>query len=104
MISGKSKKSVMDEHSESDSLASDSRNRGPGSGLQAERDHYPMCILWTPLPVLTWFLPFVGHLGISTSKGEIHDFAGPYYVNVRPLRFSSSPLLIGQSLLLTSDP
>jgi len=26
-------------------------------------------------------LPFIGHLGIVTSDGTIHDFAGPYYIN-----------------------
>jgi len=50
------------------------------------RDHFPFCIVWCPLPVLTWLLPFIGHLGIVTSEGIIHDFAGPYHVNVM-LRF-----------------
>ena len=26
--------------------------------------------------------PFVGHLGIATSQGTIHDFIGPYTINV----------------------
>jgi len=30
----------------------------------------------------SWLLPFVGHLGIVTSDGLIHDFAGPYTINV----------------------
>lgn len=29
-----------------------------------------------------WFLPFVGHMGIATSRGIIRDFAGSYYVSV----------------------
>lgn len=48
-----------------------------------ERDHFPLCIVWTPLPLLTWLVPVIGHLGIVKSDGEIHDFAGPYHVNVR---------------------
>lgn len=48
------------------------------------RDHFPFCIVWCPLPVLTWLLPFIGHLGIVTSEGIIHDFAGPYHVNRNP--------------------
>lgn len=27
--------------------------------------------------------PWVGHLGMSTSTGLLHDFAGPYTINVR---------------------
>merc|ERR1711934_650003 len=30
--------------------------------------------------MLTWCLPLVGHVGICTSDGVIHDFGGPYYV------------------------
>lgn len=44
---------------------------------------YPHCIVWTPIPVLTWLFPFVGHMGIARTDGVIRDFAGPYYVSVR---------------------
>lgn len=27
------------------------------------RDRFPFCLVWTPIPVLTWFFPFIGHLG-----------------------------------------
>jgi len=40
-----------------------------------------MCIVWSPIPLISWILPFVGHLGISLSEGEIQDFGGPYYIN-----------------------
>lgn len=33
------------------------------------RGRFPFCIVWSPIPVLTWFLPFIGHLGIATSDG-----------------------------------
>ncbi|KAE8623938.1 hypothetical protein XENTR_v10005783 [Xenopus tropicalis] len=46
-----------------------------------ERCRYPHCIVWTPIPVLTWLFPFIGHMGICTSSGVIRDFAGPYYVS-----------------------
>jgi hypothetical protein len=32
------------------------------------KDHYPLCIVWSPLPILTWFIPFIGHVGIATRK------------------------------------
>lgn len=37
---------------------------------------YPFCIVWTPIPLITWLLPFIGHMGIATSMGRIRDFAG----------------------------
>eukprot|EP00803_Ostreobium_quekettii_P001588 evm.model.scf_7.19 EVM.evm.TU.scf_7.19 scf_7:143388-159187(+) len=41
---------------------------------------FPYCVVWTPIPVVTWLLPFVGHMGICLSGGKVLDFAGPYYV------------------------
>lgn len=37
-------------------------------------------ILWSPLPLITWFLPFIGHMGIADSRGVASDFQGPYAV------------------------
>uniref|UniRef100_A0AAY4BGP7 Transmembrane protein 222b n=2 Tax=Denticeps clupeoides TaxID=299321 RepID=A0AAY4BGP7_9TELE len=48
---------------------------------------YPYCIVWTPIPVLTWLLPFIGHMGICTSAGVIRDFAGPYFVSEDNMAF-----------------
>ncbi len=28
------------------------------------RQRFPYCIVWTPLPLISWFLPFIGHTGI----------------------------------------
>ncbi|KAL9642273.1 hypothetical protein ABK040_007272 [Willaertia magna] len=50
-------------------------------------DRFPYCIVWTPIPLITWLLPFVGHMGIATSEGIIHDFAGPYYISVDNFSF-----------------
>lgn len=55
----------------------------PGAGgatINFDTDKYPFCIVWTPIPVLTWFFPFIGHMGIALSNGVIRDFAGPYFV------------------------
>jgi len=27
---------------------------------------YPFCIVWTPLPLISWFIPIIGHTGICT--------------------------------------
>ena len=49
--------------------------------IDPERSRFPCCVVWTPIPCLTWLLPFIGHMGIATSTGVIRDFAGPYYVS-----------------------
>ncbi|XP_045913951.1 transmembrane protein 222 isoform X2 [Micropterus dolomieu] len=48
---------------------------------------YPYCIVWTPIPVLSWLFPFIGHMGICTSTGVIRDFAGPYFVSEDNMAF-----------------
>ncbi|KAK9501434.1 hypothetical protein O3M35_012157 [Rhynocoris fuscipes] len=41
---------------------------------------YPYSIVWTKIWPLTWFFPFIGHVGICTSKGVIRDFPTSYVV------------------------
>ncbi|CAG0919950.1 unnamed protein product [Notodromas monacha] len=55
--------------------------------IDARRDCFPFCIVWTPIPLLTWLCPFIGHMGIATSKGVIRDFAGPYTVGEGNMAF-----------------
>ena len=50
---------------------------------------FPYCVVWTPIPVITWLLPFVGHIGICLSSGIILDFAGAYYVAMDSLSFGA---------------
>ena len=47
------------------------------------------CLVWTPIPVLTWILPFAGHMGICDSQGKIFDFSGHYTVNEGRMAFGS---------------
>ena len=37
--------------------------------IDVKRDRFPYAIVWTPIPCLTWFLPFVGHMV------RVHPFA-----------------------------
>lgn len=53
------------------------------------KNRFPYCIVWTPLPLITWLFPFIGHVGICTSEGVIHDFSGPYYVSVDEMAFGN---------------
>lgn len=57
------------------------------SQIDSKYDRYPFCIVWTPLPLITWFLPFIGHMGICTTAGIIRDFAGPYHVSENNMAF-----------------
>lgn len=55
--------------------------------INTERQRFPFCIVWTPLPVITYLLPFIGHMGICTSVGVIRDFAGPFHVSEGHMSF-----------------
>ena len=52
-----------------------------------EKSRFPYCIVWTPLPMISWFIPFIGHMGIAYSNGVIRDFAGPYHVSEDNMAF-----------------
>jgi hypothetical protein len=43
--------------------------------------------VWTPIPIITYILPFIGHTGICGSDGIIHDFAGPYTITIDNMAF-----------------
>ena len=60
------------------------------SKIDVENARFPCCIVWTPLPLIGWFLPCIGHTGIGMSNGIIHDFAGPYTVTVDDLAFGET--------------
>jgi len=59
--------------------------------LDTHRHRYPYAIVWTPIPPITWFLPFVGHMGVCDSRGVILDFTGAIGVDDlafgRPTRY-----------------
>lgn len=55
------------------------RERVADSGparVDTKRHRYPFAIVWTPIPPITWVLPFVGHMGVCDSRGVIYDFTG----------------------------
>ncbi|UXI15335.1 Neuron navigator 2 [Sarcoptes scabiei] len=61
--------------------------------IDHKRRHYPFTIVWTPVPILSWIFPHVGHLGIGKSDGHVKDFGRPYKVLTdsnqfgRPLKY-----------------
>lgn len=50
---------------------------------------FPCCLVWTPLPVVSWLAPFVGHVGICKEGGAILDFSGSNFVNVNDFAFGA---------------
>ena len=73
-----SSKPKQTQMSEDNFLSSSSNDK-----IDVGRVRYPHCLVWTPIPVITWLFPFIGHMGIARTDGIIRDFAGPYYVSVR---------------------
>ncbi|KAJ4950048.1 hypothetical protein NE237_026880 [Protea cynaroides] len=50
--------------------------------VDPKKSKFPCCIVWTPLPVVSWLAPYIGHVGICQEDGAILDFAGSYLVNI----------------------
>ena len=47
---------------------------------------FPFCLVFTPIPPVTWLLPFIGHVGVCTSRGLIYDFAGAHLASAVHVR------------------
>uniref|UniRef100_A0A914DM83 Transmembrane protein 222 n=1 Tax=Acrobeloides nanus TaxID=290746 RepID=A0A914DM83_9BILA len=55
--------------------------------VDSKNHRFPFCIVWTPIPLISWLFPFIGHMGIGTSRGIIRDFAGSYFVSEDEMGF-----------------
>ena len=55
--------------------------------INIKSSRFPYCIVWTPIPIITYICPSIGHTGIGTSTGVIHDFAASFYVAVDNFAF-----------------
>lgn len=53
-------------------------------------ERFPYCLVWTPLPVVTWLCPLIGHTGIANSKGVIYDFSDDFDVTVDNFSFGTA--------------
>ena len=45
------------------------------------------CVVWTPIPLLSWLCPAIGHVGVTDSHGVTYDFEGPYTIGKGKLIF-----------------
>ena len=61
------------------------------SAAQRPPNDLSFCILWSPLPPITYILPFIGHMGIADSEGVASDFQGPYSVGDRGIMAFGKP-------------
>lgn len=57
--------------------------------VEPKKSRFPCCIVWTPLPVVSWLAPFIGHVGIGREDGTILDFSGSNFVNIDDFAFGS---------------
>lgn len=55
---------------------------------------FPCCLVWTPLPVVSWLAPFIGHVGICREDGVILDFSGSSFVNVDGFAFGAAAIYL----------
>lgn len=54
----------------------------PLEPIDLKRLKFPCCLVWTPLPVVSWLVPYIGHIGICREDGTVLDFFGSNLVNV----------------------
>ncbi|BAF13491.1 protein RTE1-HOMOLOG [Oryza sativa Japonica Group] len=64
-------------------------DRSQPAPIDPRRARFPCCIVWTPLPLISWLIPFIGHIGICREDGVILDFAGPNFVSVDNFAFGA---------------
>jgi transmembrane protein 222 len=61
----------------------------PLGEIDPKKARFPCCIVWTPLPVVSWLAPYIGHVGICQEDGAILDFAGSNLVSVDDFAYGS---------------
>ncbi|KAJ3695004.1 hypothetical protein LUZ60_000381 [Juncus effusus] len=61
----------------------------PLEPIDLKRSKFPCCIVWTPLPVVSWLAPLIGHVGICCEDGTMLDFAGSNLVSVDNFAFGA---------------
>lgn len=62
----------------------------PLSEIDPKIARFPCCLVWTPLPVVSWLAPFIGHVGICREDGVILDFTGSNLLNVDNFAFGAA--------------
>lgn len=79
--------SVVEEDQCSDEGTSD--RLWPLDDIDLRKAKFPCCIVWTPLPIVSWLAPYIGHFGICREDGAVLDFAGSNFVGVDNFSYGS---------------
>ncbi|KAJ7966435.1 protein REVERSION-TO-ETHYLENE SENSITIVITY1 [Quillaja saponaria] len=61
----------------------------PLDAIDPKKAKFPCCLVWTPLPVVSWLGPFIGHVGICREDGAVLDFSGSNFVSVDDFAFGA---------------
>ncbi|KAJ4460733.1 putative transmembrane protein [Paratrimastix pyriformis] len=61
--------------------------------FEPKKRRFPLCLIWTTLPILSWLIPFIGHVEIAASDGKSQGFQGAYTVAVDNFAFND-PLAV----------
>ena len=51
---------------------------------------FPCSVVWSPLLVISWFIPCIGHIGICKEDMVIFDFVGPNFVCMDSFAFGTA--------------
>ncbi|KAG9128677.1 hypothetical protein Leryth_018314 [Lithospermum erythrorhizon] len=62
----------------------------PLEEIDLKKARFPCCLVWTPLPVVSWLAPFIGHVGICREDGAIMNFSGSNFINVDNFAFGAA--------------
>ena len=82
-------KTISDYLPSQNSLSINSTTNKNSTKIDIKNNRYPYCIVWTPIPLITYLIPTIGHTGICTSSGVIHDFAGSYTISIDNFSFGN---------------
>lgn len=55
--------------------------------MYARRHEMAKCVVWTPIPGLSWLCPAFGHVGVTDSTGSTRDFVGSGVINFGHMGF-----------------
>lgn len=61
----------------------------PLGEINPKKAKFPCCLVWTPLPVVSWLAPFIGHVGVGREDGVVLDFSGSNFVNIDDFAFGA---------------
>lgn len=54
----------------------------PLGEINPTKGSFPCCLVWTPLPIVSWLAPFIGHVGLCMEDGAVVEFSGSNLVTV----------------------